>query len=201
MNKNLLRLRGQKTQKNEGFTLIELLVIISLIGIVAAFSAPYITFGINPLRDTTNRVASIFKLMRIKAMSQTSVYRIKQTDSTTLKIERGRKSCDSNDLKDWSVDNSFDSEYLTLTEAKDIQGLSKNTVIKIIVVTENGSPITPLIEEIDATGKTVSPGWSLCFNSRGLADKTVKLTLEVEKTTEKKRIEIFQGGGVQIYEE
>ncbi|KJH72233.1 pilus assembly FimT family protein [Aliterella atlantica] len=191
MNKNLLMLGGQKAKNNEGFTLIELLVIISLIGIMAAFSAPYINFGVNPLKDTTNRVASTFKLMRVKAMSQTSAYRIKQATSTTLKIERNKLCSDSTG---WTVDGSFDSEDLTLTEAKDFKGAAKNTVIEIIAATENSSNITPLIE---ATG---SPGWSLCFNSRGLANKTLKLTIKDLKTAKTKDIEIFQGGGVQIYE-
>lgn len=191
MGKNLLRLGGIKTKNNTGFTLVELLVIIALIGIMAAFSAPYITFGINPLKDTTNRLASTFKLMRVKAMSQTSAYRIKQATSTTLIIERNKLCSDSNG---WTPDNNFTSEDLSLTEAEDVQGLSKKSVIEITAVTENGTNITPLIE---ATG---SPGWSLCFNSRGLANKTLALTIKDQKITTSKQIVIFQGGGVQINE-
>jgi len=191
MSKNLLRLGGKTTNNNTGFTLVELLVIIALIGIMAAFSAPHITFGVNPLKDTTNRLASTFKLMRIKAMSQTSAYRIKQDTATTIKIERAKLCSDSTG---WIVDNSFDSEDLTLTEAKDIQGLAKGAVIEIVTATVNSTNITPLIESAG------SPGWSLCFNSRGLANKTLMLTIKEQKTTKTKRIEIFQGGGVQIYE-
>jgi len=185
MSKNLLGIGGQTTSKDTGFTLIELLVIIALIGVMAAFSAPYITFGINPLRDTTNRIASTFKLIRVKAMSQTSAYRIKQDSTTKLKVERA-KLC--SDTTGWTVDNSFDSEDLTLTEAKDIQGLAKNTVIEITAATENNTNVTPV------------SNWSLCFNSRGLADKTLKLTIKDQKITKPKQIEIFQGGGVQIYD-
>ncbi len=191
MIKRSLRLGG-KTTKDKGFTMVELLVIIAIIGIMAAFSAPYINFGVNPLKDTTNRLASNFKLMRVKAMSQTSAYRIKQATSTTLKIERA-KSCLAPD-SDWIVDNNFDSEDLTLTEAKDVQGLAKGAVIEITAATENTTNITPLI------GTASSPGWSLCFNSRGLANKTLEITITDQKTTKTKRIEIFQGGGVQIYE-
>lgn len=191
MGKRLLGIGEQTTKSNTGFTLVELLVIIALIGIMAAFSAPYITFGVNPLKDTTNRLASTFKLMRVKAMSQTSAYRIKQATSTTLIIQRA-KSC--SDSTGWIADNNFDSEDLTLTEAKDVQGLSKNTVIEITAATENNTNITPLIKTAS------SPGWSLCFNSRGLANITLKLTITDQKTTKYKEIEIFQGGGVQIYE-
>lgn len=196
MSNKLLGIGGKTTKSPTGFTLVELLVIIALIGIMAAFSAPYINFGINPLKDTTNRVVSNFKLMRVKAMSQTSAYRIKQATSTTLVIERAKACSEPYPSTAWTVDNSFDSEDLTLTEAKDIQGLAKNAVIEITAATENSTNITPLI------GSTVTglPGWSLCFNSRGLANKTLKLTIKDQKTAKYKEIEIFQGGGVQIYE-
>lgn len=190
MSKNLLGIGGKITKSNTGFTLVELLVIIALIGIMAAFSAPYITFGVNPLKDTTNRLASNFKLMRVKAMSQTSAYLIKQDTSNTLIIQRNNKSCSTS--TGWDADNGFDSEDLTLTEAKDIQGLAKSAVIEIIAADENGSPVKPLIK----TGS--DPGWSLCFNSRGLANKNLKLIIKDIKTTKTKEIEIFPGGGVQI---
>lgn len=184
MSRNLLKLGGKALTNNPGFTLVELLVIIALIGIMAAFSAPYINFGVNPLRDTTNRVASNFKLMRIKAMSQTSAYRISQPTVTTIEIKYA-KSCLA-PSSDWKVDNSFTSEDLTLTEAKDIKGLAKGNVIEITAANENGKSVTTLTD------------WSLCFNSRGLANKNLKLTITDKKNNKSKQIEIFPGGGVQV---
>lgn len=184
--KNLIELQRfcKKSKSNEGFTLLEILIVLVLVGIMAAMSGPYISFGINPLKDTTNRVAGIFKLMRVKAMSQTSAYRISQTSATQLIVESS-SSCLSTT---WTVDPSFTQEDLSLTEAKDIQGLAKNKVIQIVAVTNSSTPGTPLTS------------WTLCYDSRGIAGNNLIFTLKDIQTTQQKRIEIFSGGAVQTYE-
>lgn len=169
---------------NEGFTLLEIMIVLVLAGIMAAMSAPYISFGINPLPDTTNRIASNFKLVRARAIGQTSAYRISQTSLTQLKVERARTCFDTT----WTVDPGFTEEDLNLNEARDVRGLAKNAVIQMVTVTNRGTTITPLTS------------WTLCYNSRGLADKNLIFTLRNIKTSQQRRIEAFAGGGIQVYE-
>lgn len=193
--KNLIELQRlrEKTKSHEGFTLLEILIVLVIAGIMAAMSAPYISFGLNPLRDTTNRVAGIFKLVRSKAMAQTSAYRISlsPTSATQLVVERNR-SCFN--TTGWIADPSFTSEDLSLTEAEDIRGLAKNEVIQIVGARVN-NVVTPLTT------------WRLCYNSRGLvesnqglANTNLELTLRDIKTNRQNRIEVFSAGTVQTYE-
>lgn len=173
-----------KNKSNEGFTLLEIMIVLLLAGIMAAMSAPYVTFGINPLPDTTNRIASNFKLVRARAIGQTSAYRISQTSLTRLTVERARTCFDTT----WTVDSSFTEEDLNLNEAEDVQGLAKDAVIQMVTVTNRGTSITPLTS------------WTLCYNSRGIADKNLIFTLRDTKTNQQRRIEAFAGGGIQVYE-
>lgn len=185
--KNLVRLQRLhgKKENYKGFTIIEILVVLMIAGIMAAFAAPTIKFGINPLQDTTNRIAGNFKLVRAKAMSQTSAYRVRQTSATQLTVERARSCFDTTG---WTVDPSFTVEDLSLAEAEDIQGLAKNEIIQIVAATVNGTTVTTLTN------------WRLCYDSRGLADRTLVLTLRNITTNRQNRIEVFRGGTVQTYE-
>lgn len=178
----------RKRKSYEGFTLLEILVVLLLAGIMAAMSAPYISFGINPLPDTTNRLAGNIKLMRAKAMAETSAYRMRQISETQLIVERGRTCFDST----WIVDPSFTPEDISLAEAEDIQGMAKNAVIRIVGAEVNRLTVTTL----NPSGQL---NWELCFNSRGMAGKNVRVNLKNIKTNDTKQIEVFGGGGVQIY--
>lgn len=40
--------------------------------------------------------------------------------------------------------------------------------------------------------------WSLCYDSRGLANRNLRITLQDTDTSETARIEVFPGGTVQI---
>ena len=208
--KNLTELQSlyKRTATHKGFTLIETLIVLALVGIMAALITPYLSFGNDPLRDTTNRIAGDFKLMRAQAMAQTSAYRVRQISETQLTIENARSCSDTT----WHVAPSFNLEDLRLTEAKDIQGLTKNKIIKIVAVTVNGVSVS--ISPLTTT-------WTLCYNSRGLVESAqglsnVDLVLTLKDCTKpqncpipqpnpptlpKKRIEVFPGGTVQIYED
>lgn len=174
-------------RNSKGFTLTEILIVILLLGVMTALIAPNISFGINPLKDSTNRVAGIFKLARVKAMSQTSAYRMSQESVNQLKVERA-KSCF--DTSGWTKDNSFSTEDLSLNEASDIQGLAKNEVIQIFSATATNP---------DGTTANLGTNWSICFNSRGVADKNVKLTIKNITKNTTQQIEVFSGGAIQVY--
>lgn len=183
-----LRRLYRETESYRGFTLIEILVVVMLMGVMAALVAPNIRFGINPLKDTTNRVAGIFKLARVKAMSQTSAYRVRQDSVNQLKVERA-KSCF--DTSGWTKDISFSTEDLSLNEAEDIQGLAKSEVIQIISATATN------LAGITATLGTT---WSVCYDSRGVANSNVKLTIKNITKNQQQQIEVFSGGAIQVYD-
>lgn len=200
--KKLNRLRKNRKKKHsyQGFTLLELLIILALVGIMVAIAAPNISFGVNPLVDVTNRVAGNFKLVRAKAMSQTSAYRISPnsaTDFSTLKVEKA-KSCYETNATNWTQDPSFTQEDLSLNEVADVKGISKNTVIQIKSATANGTTVTP------------ATNWTLCYNSQGVSSVSYNsqgvssvnllLILRNTKTNQEKKIEIFAGGGVYVYQ-
>lgn len=186
INKKLFKPRQPhvKTENFKGFTLIEIMTVLAIAGILAAMSAPFIKFGVNPLRDNTNRFAGNFKLIRIKAMAETSAYRVGQPSSTQLIVERAASCFDTT----WTVAPSFTAEDLSLAEAEDIQGIAKNEDIQIVAATVNGVVVTP------------PTNWKICYNSQGIADVNLVLTLKDIKTSKQRQIEVFRGGAVQIYE-
>ncbi len=172
---------------HKGFTMIEIMIVLALAAIMTAMSAPYISFGNNPLQDNTNRIASKLKLVRSKAISQTSAYRVTQISPAQLKVEHsisGKNCLDEDNNAAWVKDPSFTEEDLSLNEASDIQGINKNTAITIVAAnTINGSSLT---------------NWKLCYDSRGTANKNLFFTL-TDTNNKKRQIEVFSGGGVQIY--
>lgn len=186
------RQRRKRRKSYEGFTLIELLIAMAIVGILAALVAANINFGINPLRDTTNRIAGDFKLVRAKAMSQTSTYRVRPASAGLLTVERRAASCSvpvdaTNPKTVWTVDPSFTTEDLSLNEASDVKGLAKNTVIEIASATVNGAAVTPVTN------------WAVCYDSRGVANTNLVLILRNTNNSQQKGFEIFPGGGVYVY--
>ena len=149
--------------------LTEILSVAIVSGALAAVSLPHLTFVVNPLNDTTNRISANLKLNRTKAVTHTSAYRIRSSSSDQLIIERAQ-NCNSND---WEVDASMiQDEELTLDE---------------------GIIISSILE--DGVASTVND-WSLCFNSRGIADRNLQLTLKNTENDEERLIQVFLGGNV-----
>jgi type IV fimbrial biogenesis protein FimT len=174
-----------RTQSVQGFTLIEALVTISVVGVLAAIAAPNITStGSNPLRDSSNRLASQLRLTRAKAIAQTSAYRIRATMvpsstdpnvQTKLIIERGN-SCKS---ANWVKDLSFADEDVTTSKK-----------IELYQSWKDGAVVTPN-----------STNWTLCINSRGIADRNIRLQLRLIEggSGPTKDFEILAGGAIQVY--
>ncbi len=64
-------------KKNRGFTLVETLAVVSILGILAVIAGPIKSWTENPLGDATNQTVAILNLIRMRAISTTSAYRIK----------------------------------------------------------------------------------------------------------------------------
>ncbi|MGK7882008.1 MAG: Tfp pilus assembly protein FimT/FimU [Crocosphaera sp.] len=86
-------------KKNRGYTLLETLATISIIGILAVIAGPVKSWVENPLANGTNQTVAIFNLIRIRAISTTSAYRIKPdpfAPNNKFKVQIARtRGCES----------------------------------------------------------------------------------------------------------
>jgi prepilin-type N-terminal cleavage/methylation domain-containing protein len=158
---------------SKGFTLTEVLVTLVVLGILTVIAAPTIRFGSNPLKDNSSRIAGNLKLLRAKAMSQTSAYRLQAVPgdvpgTVTLGIERAMLCSDTV----WTADPTFATEDTLLDRQ-----------VRISQVMSNGQS-----RPIDS--------WSICYNSRGLATRNLVLTLRDERSGQ--TITVFPGGAVDV---
>ncbi len=157
-----------------GSTLIESLVTILVLGILTAIAAPNIRFGVNPLRDTSDRLAGNLKMLRAKAISQTSAYRMRaipQGSGFVITHERARLCSDA--PGDWRTDAAFASEDAAFD-----------------------APVTLATVTLNGTSASVN-NWSVCYSSRGLASQNVVFTLQDDQSRQK-RVTVFPGGGVDV---
>ena len=198
--------RSRKSRQIQGTTLAEALVTIVVVGVLSAIAAPNIlATGSKPLPDTTDKIAGQFRAARAKAVAQTTLFRIRPTNAagtatitncasasggcinTQLTVERVTTAtnanavntavCSTDDSTVWVKDGGFNTEDLTFG-----QGIS----------------ISNVVIDSAATSPAVTD-WQLCFNTRGVANKDLILTLQQAGTNKTQRIEIFPGGMVQVY--
>jgi Tfp pilus assembly protein FimT len=198
--------RSRKTQQIQGATLAEVLVAIVIVGVLGAIAAPNILAkGNKSLQDTRNQLAGQFRSMRSRAVSQTAQFRLRPTNEartasvatcalnpapTTNACVKGQfiversttngAACDA--ATGWVQDQSFLPEDLTFDSGIEVSKAQVNPVVgntgEVVVLTN----------------------WQLCFNSRGIADKNLVLTLRQSGNSKIPRIEIFPGGSIQTYD-
>ncbi|MGF1604359.1 MAG: GspH/FimT family pseudopilin [Thermosynechococcaceae cyanobacterium] len=156
---------------NAGVTMPELMAVIAITGVLAAIAAPSMSFGTEPLRDTTNRVSANLKMARSKAMAQTSAYRVRPISNGEMVIERATNCDDTN----WTRDAGFSDEDLTFDDD-----------IVLDSVTSDGNPVANITS------------WTVCFDSRGMTDQTLVLTLENLEKDQTQELQIFRGGTINL---
>lgn len=86
-------------KENRGYTLLETLATVSIIGILAIIAGPIKSWVENPLANGTNQTVAVLNLIRMRAISTTSAYRIKPdplVSTHKFKVEIARtRGCES----------------------------------------------------------------------------------------------------------
>jgi prepilin-type N-terminal cleavage/methylation domain-containing protein len=205
--------RSRKTQQIQGTTLAEVLVAIVIVGVLGAIAAPNVfSMGSKPLPDTVSQIAGVLRSARSKAIAQTSPIKVRPLgnilnstgqstgsgSNTQLEILRATSTnAACNSETGWTSDETFSSDYLTLGK-----GITSQTTMVDNVVTRADAAAFP--------GPN-STSWQVCFNTRGVASTTststtnfqgnnIILTLQQASDGKTQRVEIFPGGGIQIYD-
>jgi prepilin-type N-terminal cleavage/methylation domain-containing protein len=162
---------------NSGFTLVEVLVVVMLLGIMAAFAMPSVLSANKNWENASKQIAGNFKLARAKAVSKTSVYKVKAISVTEFEV-KSASSCDTPDPtvgSTWQPDFTFDVK------------MPKDTQL-----------ILPTY--VDGTSKTNLLDWDICFDTKGAANKAIQITLQDTVTKNKQTVKVFTGGKVKIEE-
>lgn len=159
-------------ESQAGTSLIELLTTLIFVGILSAMAAPMLNanFGTRPLDDSINRIAGTLNLMRVKATSQTSAYRFRQSSTNVFVVEYST-ACDAASGT-WLSDGSFTLDDRTLGDKVTFSSVTPNP--------------------------TITP-WSVCFDNRGQADRSLDIRLSSAASGSTRRVQVFQGGSIQIY--
>jgi prepilin-type N-terminal cleavage/methylation domain-containing protein len=155
--------RGFKTSK--GFTLIEALVTISIIGVLAALVGPQVLAFNKPLQNGTNQVVGILRQVRMRAIANTTAYRLRRSNDTSFIVEssttRGCGSVTELRLPAIATD--------TVLRVKSARGFFIGDAIKI-GSDETGNNITGT----DTTNQTITLGGT-GLGSAQAADTSVEL--------------------------
>ncbi|MDD2941414.1 MAG: prepilin-type N-terminal cleavage/methylation domain-containing protein [bacterium] len=144
---------GRKTES--GFTMVELAVVLGLGAILMGAGVSNLHSLSNTLENSASQVASHFKLVRAKAVSNTSAYIVRPASAFRIEVLEADNCSDAAPVKD---------EAMTLN-------------------LPNGAVIT-------------DTAWEVCFNSRGLPDRSLAISL-LDNDLQTRDVEIFLGGAIR----
>jgi Tfp pilus assembly protein FimT len=179
---NRLPLKGNSRFNPQGTTLAETLIAIVLAGILTTVAAATFNYFFSePFPSKTNRIASQFRVSRARAIGQTSAYRIRATSTNQFTVERAN-ICSATT---WVRDPAFIDEDLQLSSNRETQ-----------------SGLGVQLSEARINNTLVSPvtNWSICYDSRGITNTDLRLTFRETRTNKTMRVQVFAGGGVQVYD-
>lgn len=233
----------KKIKNNDGYTLPEVMAAVLIIGVLAVIAGPAKSWFENPLADGTNQTVGILNLIRMRAISTTSAYRIKPDPSapnSKFKIEIARtRGCQSSTeltadatatdtelsvastnglVVGDSIEVGSDSESneIIATDASTVTlgeelgtAQGANSSVELINNWLNDSRFTEddvtLPKDIEMSGTPTD--WTLCFDSRGLANlydasgivnSNLTLTLTNTFRGESREITVLQGGSIDV---
>ncbi len=229
--------------KNLGYTLPEVLAVVSIIGVLSTITGPMKAWYENSLGNGTNQTVGLFNLIRMRAISTTSAYRIKPDPldpNTKFKVEISKtRGCESS--TQLIADATREDTELSVASAR---GLVVGDSIKVgndktsneIIATDTstitlGEPLGSsqtanstvelvnnwlndpnFVEEDLSLPKDIEMSsnytdWTLCFDSRGIANlydaygvvnSNLTLTLGKNYNNKTNEITVLQGGSIKV---
>jgi prepilin-type N-terminal cleavage/methylation domain-containing protein len=120
--------RSLRAQSEAGFSLVEIICATLAFGILSAIAIPAIGSMAqgDSADNATNQIAADLRLMRTKAMANTSAYRLRPaTSGTTSFVVEYAPTCDAADA-DWLSEGSFTNEELTLPDYVTVTSTNSN---------------------------------------------------------------------------
>ncbi|MCM1981291.1 hypothetical protein QQ91_0000380 [Lyngbya confervoides BDU141951] len=165
----------------------QMIVTLAVIGILSAIAVPSFSIGANALVDTTERVKNQIKLARVKALSTTTAFRLKPVSARRIEIQQHQLTAgtslsgcqdaaieiDSNGKSVWKTVTGFSAEDFQFEDGVELTDVSVNST---------SVPVTT---------------WQLCFDSRGMADKSIVLELTDTQSGRQRSLEVFMGGAIE----
>jgi Tfp pilus assembly protein PilE len=179
------------TKKVQGFTLTQVIVTVTITGVLSAIAAPNILrLGNNPLKDTMSRMEANIKLTRVSAMASTTAHRIRPLGNNEFIVERHRSGVGT------AVSSCADA-------ALELDG--GNPVWQKVHSFNQGEDLKfdggVLLSAVSVNGGSLADvtNWRLCFDSRGMSQSNLVLTLSEASTASTRRLEVFPGGSIRLF--
>jgi prepilin-type N-terminal cleavage/methylation domain-containing protein len=205
---------------DRGFTLVEMLVVIAIVGIVMAIATPSLLSLNKPLREGTLQFKNQLNLIRARAIASNQAYRIRpkyeskaqytgqsyqQTPhnfiveyAANCKVTKyGSAATGSTAPDGWQRASQFDldlPETIGIDGTAQVNGNNTTTGSETITPANGGSSSTVTYNEANLN-------WKICYDNRGIADKSVSITLkdfQANNQAKSAKINISKIGGVEI---
>lgn len=179
----------------QGFTLLEMITVVGIIGIMMGIAAPSLLSLNKPLRDGVSQFRSHLGLIRSKAISSNQAHRIKP-----MSVNRSdyKNSIPRNFIVEYAANCAVTTGWQRASQF-DLDLPEKIGITDISTTTLSIPPSTPVTV---TNGLDWNSGQGICFDNRGIVDRTVRFIVKDFQGFGKAQIALFdisKVGGAEIY--